>query len=170
MKFVDVLSMSFVNYFFYFICFWLRSSERADDKCLPRDVVFGCILYGKTLHGYIRKLFSINFMFNVYWFLYFKKKRRLVISLSVNGTLVIAVLDLWENQWGGGGGSNVFWLILTIFSGGHYKLGGWEAPDGGVKPSNPPTNRALSYWDLGFNQRVYTFNYIVTLNMDAMFS
>ena len=32
-----------------------------------------------------------------------------------------------------------FWLILTIFSGGQYKLGGgWEAPKGGGLNPQPP--------------------------------
>ena len=41
------------------------------------------------------------------------------------------VLDLWENQRGS---AMYFWLILTIFSRDQYKLGGWEAPEGGLNP------------------------------------
>ena len=40
-----------------------------------------------------------------------------------------------------GGSAMYFWLILTIFSGGQYKLGGliWEEPD------NPPTPRQIEH-------------------------
>ena len=40
------------------------------------------------------------------------------------------------------GVSNVFLTVFDYFLGGQWKLGGWEAPEG-VKPPNPPTNRAL---------------------------
>ena len=45
-----------------------------------------------------------------------------------------AVLDLWENQKGV---SNVYLTYFDYFFWGQYKLGDWEAPEGGWTP-NPP--------------------------------
>ena len=42
------------------------------------------------------------------------------------------------------GSAMYFWLILTIFSGVNTNLGGWEAPEKGLTPPPPPTNRALA--------------------------
>ena len=39
--------------------------------------------------------------------------------------------------------SNVFLTYFDYFSEGQYKLGGWEAPEGGGLNPQPPTNRAL---------------------------
>ena len=49
----------------------------------------------------------------------------------------MAVLDLWENKKGERGQQCTFLLILTIFSGGQYKLGGRETPEE-FNPPPPP--------------------------------
>ena len=46
---------------------------------------------------------------------------------------------------GGGGSAVYFWLILTIFSGGQYKLGGSRGTRGGVNPPPPPP-RQIEHW------------------------
>ena len=52
-----------------------------------------------------------------------------------------------------------FWLILTIFSGGQYKLGGWEAPEGGVKP---PTPRQIEHWFYWYGHiTMYIIQYLI---------
>ena len=57
-----------------------------------------------------------------------------------------AVFELWWNQRGGGGGSNVFLTIFDWTSGGQLKLEGLRGTRGGVNPPPPPTNRTQIVW------------------------